>query len=84
MYLLHHQKSCARRSTESWRIDSVITELIQSKIQATNERLGKSSTDKGELTKNQEFSQEQFGEETSNVKKGIQNIDGNIKLCRAF
>ena len=46
-----------------------ITELIQSKLQATNEHLDKIFVDMGDLAKSLEFIQDQLDDEIGNVKK---------------
>ena len=46
-----------------------ITELIQSKLQATNEHLDKIFVDMGDLAKSLEFIQDQLDDKIGNVKK---------------
>ena len=59
--------------------EKTIKALINSNLQATNERLDKIATKMGELSKRLEFTQSQLDEELGSVKKGITKLESNIK-----
>ena len=59
--------------------EKTIKALINSNLQATNERLDKIATEMGELSKSLEFTQSQLDEELGNVKKDITKLENNIK-----
>ena len=59
--------------------EKAIKALINSNLQATNERLDKIATEMGKLSKSLEFIQSQLDEELGSIKKEITKIENNIK-----
>ena len=54
--------------------EKTIEALINSNLQATNERLDKIATEMGELSKSLEFTQSQLDEELGRLKKDITKL----------
>ena len=59
--------------------ENTIKALINSNLQAKNERLNKLVIEMGESTKSLEFTQSQLDEELGSVKEDINKLENNIK-----